>query len=357
MHPVAADRRGLLLYLLAWLLLGALLALPALGAELAAWREAVTLFLPPYLLYAFLCLAAWYPCRANPIPDTGPMRLIAVHLSAGVASSLLWWAASGLWADLLGRLFPIAAWGPLRPEAPRFLALGMLLYLLVASVHYLLLAFEASRRARQRSLELRVLAREAELAAFKSQIDPHFLFNCLNSISSLCGSDPQAARQMSIRLGEFLRASLKLAERDFIELGEEVDLARAYLEIERVRFGDRLAFEDTIESDVTACKVPALVLQPLLENAVKHGLAHLVEGGLISLTAATRGERLRLSVRNPVDTDARPSSGNGIGLANVSGRLDLLYDHRAKLEIDRHPGQFEVTLDLPKTTETRETTG
>jgi len=354
MHPVVGNKRGLLLYLVAWLLLGVLLALPTLGAELVSWRFALALFLPPYLLYAFLGLAAWYPCRANPLPGTAPARLLAVHLTAGATSSLLWWAASTLWSRLLDRLLGPTGLPELRPDVTRHLALGMLLYLLAATVHYLLLAFEASRQAQERSLELRVLAREAELAAFKSQIDPHFLFNCLNSISSLCGSDPTAARQMSIRLGTFLRASLRLASRDLIPLSEEVELARAYLEIEQVRFGERLTFRDDVDPRTLSCRVPALVLQPLLENSIKHGLAHLVDGGTISLAATIRNERLRLEIVNPFDADSPSGRGDGIGLTNVAGRLELLYRHRARLQIDRGSGEFRVTLDLPTVGEAAE---
>lgn len=345
MHPVVANTRGLALYFSAWLLLGLLLGLPTLGAEIGAWKEALALFLPPYLLFGFLGLTAWYPCRANPIPATPLRRLLAVHLSAALVSSAIWWIVAELWRAALATLWATSA--SLRPDPLRHLAIGLLLYLLATAVQYLLLAFEAARRDRERSLELRVLAREAELAAFKSQIDPHFLFNCLNSISSLCGSDPQAARLMSIRLGEFLRSSLRLAARDLIPLGEEIDLARAYLEIEQVRFGDRLSFEESVDPGLMDSEVPALVLQPLLENSIKHGLAHLVGGGTITLTGEKVDGRLRLLVENPVDPDSLRTGGDGIGLSNVTGRLELLYQGHAHLATERAETTYTVTLDLP----------
>lgn len=347
MHPVVADKRGLALYFTAWLLLGLLLSLPTQGAELAAWRQALALFLPPYLFYGFLGLAAWFPCRANPIPATPMRRLLAVHLSAALVSSALWWGAASLWARALTALQPTLFASTVRPDPLRHLAIGVLLYLLATAFQYLLLAFEASRQDQERSLELRVLAREAELAAFKSQIDPHFLFNCLNSISALCGTDPGAARQMSIRLGEFLRSSLRLADRDFIPLAEEIDLARAYLEIERVRFGDRLDFEENVDPGALSIEVPALLLQPLLENSIKHGLAHLVGGGTITLSGRRTEDRLELRIENPVDADAAHTHGDGIGLANVTGRLELLYKGHGRLEIERGEESFRITLDLP----------
>ena len=345
-HPLLEDRRGLLLYLAVWLLLGVVLALPAVGLEVARWPTALLAFVPPFMLFSSLCLTAWYPCRANPLGSTSALRLVAVHVSAGLVSSLVWFALATIWASRV----PLAngAPAPPSPELPRYLALGMLFYLLAATLHYLMLAFEESRQAQERALELRVLAREAELAAYKSQIDPHFLFNCLKSISSLCGSRQHRERGRAMRLGEFLRASLRMADRELIPLAEEVELALGYLEIERTRFGDRLVIESVIEDDALDFPVPSLLLQPLLENAVKHGLANLVEGGVVSLAARRVGPRLRIEVANPVDPDQTAPRGEGIGLDNVVGRLELLYRGTAQLEVHRAADAFRVTIELPE---------
>ena len=349
-HPLLEDRRGLLLYLTVWLLLGVVLALPEVGLEGGRWRLALAAFLPPFMLFSSLCLTAWYSCRANPLGSTAAPRLISVHLSAGLVSSLIWFGLAEIWTSWLAKLTgrPI----DLEPDPARYLALGTLFYLLAATLHYLLLAYEDSRQAQERALELRVLAREAELAAYKSQIDPHFLFNCLNSISSLCGSQPRAARQMAIRLGEFLRASLRLADRELITLAEEIDLAHGYLEIERTRFGDRLRIDSDIEEAALDFPVPSLLLQPLIENAIKHGLSNLVEGGTLTLRARRRAGRLSIEIANPIDTESAAQRGEGIGLDNVVGRLELLYRGEAQLEVLRATDSFRVTIDLPGHTTT-----
>lgn len=347
MHPLLKDRRSLALYLMAWILLGALLAV-VVGGEPALWGEAAALVLPLFLLYSFICLAAWYPCRANPLPGTPPLRAGAAQLSAAIVSTALWMGAARLWIGLLEKTDKISESRDLyESHLPLFVAVGILLYLLAAALNYLFLAFAVSRAAERRALELQVLAREAELEAFKTQIDPHFLFNCLNSISSLCGSDPAAARRMATRLGQFLRSSLRLAATDRIPFSQELELAEAYLEVEGVRYGDRLIFEQQIADGCEKVEVPALLLQPLIENSLKHGIAHLVDGGTVRLAAGLEDGFLEITIDNPRDSSEVASDPGGIGLANVRGRLNLLYGRRAQLETREEPTGFQVRIRIP----------
>jgi LytS/YehU family sensor histidine kinase len=190
----------------------------------------------------------------------------------------------------------------LSPAIPHLIAVGLLLYPLSIALHYVFLALEAQREAA-------LLARDAELRALKSQINPHFLFNCLNSISALTTSDPGRAREMCVRLSEFLRNTLGLGERESISWREEIELARTYLEVERVRFGQRLEVEMEVDDECTECRVPALVLQPLVENAIKHGIATLVDGGVIRLESRVAGGALR-NVRERLR--ARFGAGAGV---------------------------------------------
>lgn len=347
MHPIFRDRRSLAIYVFAWLVLGGLLALPIAGPGLALWRTALAITLPLGLVYGFICLSAWYPCRANPIPGSSVGRIFAVLGGGAILSSGLWVVLASGWVAFLDRTgFPGSSelYGR---HLLLLLAVGVLLYLLASAFHYLLIGFEASREAEKRSLRLEVLAREAELEAFRTQIDPHFLFNCLNSIASLTGTDPSAARDMAIRLGGFLRTSLELAATDEIPLDQELRLARSFLEVEKVRFGDRLNFEERIDPECTRARVPALVLQPLLENAIKHGISHLVEGGTVVVECDLTGDELLLAVENPCDPERSPEEGSGIGLANVRGRLDLMYPGRTRLDVEKEPNRFRVEIHLP----------
>jgi LytS/YehU family sensor histidine kinase len=215
-------------------------------------------------------------------------------------------------------------------------------------MHYLFLAIEAARSAQLRGVEARVLAREAELRALRAQIDPHFLFNSLNSIGTLTSEDPAAARRMCLLLAGFLRRSLALGARDRIALAEELALADDYLAIEKVRFGARLTIDHAIEAGAGECLVPPLILQPLIENAGRHGIAQLTEGGTLRLTARRADGRLVLEVANPRDPERAGRRGAGLGIDNVRGRLRTLFGDTASLAIEAGGGAFKVTLALPE---------
>jgi LytS/YehU family sensor histidine kinase len=164
------------------------------------------------------------------------------------------------------------------------------------------------------------------------QINPHFLFNCLHSISALATQDGARAREMCVRLADFLRGSLGLGLRESIPLSEELGLARSYLEVERVRFGARLRVEEEIESGCEDCAVPALLLQPLVENAVKHGIAGLVDGGSIRLAVRRGVGVVTIAVENGFDPEMPPPSKSGMGLKHVRRRLQVRYGDDAEME-------------------------
>jgi LytS/YehU family sensor histidine kinase len=305
---------------------------------------------PLAALFAFESLAAWYLCLAAPLRSTTMGRVLAVHGTGATVSCLLWLAAGRAWAGALERLLLVE--GAARRyvgELPLLFAVGVLLFLLASAVHYVLIAFEESRQAEKRALEKDVLAREAELKALKGQINPHFLFNSLNSIAALAGSDPAAARAMCVDLADLFRKVLRLGSEERIPLSQELALANNLLAVEKVRFGARLTVEQRIEEGCGACLVPPLVLQPLVENAVTHGIAHLVEGGAVTIEARRRDGFLAITVENPFDPD-RPSRGQaGVGLDNVRRRLAVIYGSGARLDVSHERGAFRVEMVLPAT--------
>jgi hypothetical protein len=349
--PTRTAGRGWLgPYFAAWLLPATLLvALLAAAAGLSV-AAAAALGLPLALLLAQLCLTAAYLTRAFPLaPGAALARSLLALVAAAAVTCALWVALGRLWAGALAALAPAFADLPARyrEAAPPLYAAGLLLYLLAAAGHYLAASLAASRSAERRALEAQVLAREAELRALRAQVDPHFLFNSLNAVAALAGSDPAAARRTALLLAGFLRRSLRLAEREAVPLGEELEAARAYLAIERVRFGDRLAVEERIAPGLEALPVPPLILQPLVENAVRHGVARRLAGGAVVLEAARRPDGLLLAVTNERDPEAPPGGGEGIGLANVRRRLEAAYGRRARLTAGAREESFRAELLLP----------
>ena len=343
MHPILVSGRRLLAYLLAWIPLLALLVYVGWAAAGMSWRDAAAVLAPACLLYAFVCLSPWYICRAQ--GASLPLTAVAVSSVAGT-----WLAAGAVGGLLLAGSASVAAWALAKPAAGRFalfFGMGVLLYLLSAGLHYAALAVMASRDAERRAAEARTLAREAQLQALKLQINPHFLFNSLNSIGALATLDGARAREMCVRLAGFLRSSLGLEHRECIPLAEELALARSYLEVERVRFGDRLRVEEEVEPGCENCAVPALLLQPLVENAVKHGIAGLVEGGSIHVAARRRAGAVTITIENSFDPEAAVSGRLGMGLAHVRRRLAVRYGDQAELEAGPNHDVYRVRLRLP----------
>ena len=243
MHPLIARQGRLSLYLLAWVPLALLLAylLTMMGG--LRWEEAVTLSLPLALFYAFICLAPWYMCRVLPLGGSPAFKILGNHVAAAIVAGLTWIVLAKGLGLLLGRYLFAGLNERFSTQLPLLFGIGVLLYLLSVALHYVLLSMESSKEAEAREQEALTLARESELKALKAQINPHFLFNSLNSISALATVDGLRAREMCIKLSDFLRSTLKLGEKQSISLADELSLAKAYLEVEQVRFGARLRVE------------------------------------------------------------------------------------------------------------------
>jgi two-component system sensor histidine kinase AlgZ len=347
MHPLLARRAHLALYVVSWLFAGCLLAALLAFQRGLDWALVFVTTLPLAILLSFICLSAWYVAKGLPLAGTGTLRLAVTATSAAMLSSFLWLLIARGWIATVGRRFGVP------DAAQQFTGLGalafgvaVLVYLLSLALGYLLVTFEASQEAHRRTLQGQVLAREAELRSLRAQIDPHFLFNSLHSISALTVADPPGARRMCLLLAEFLRETLALGGEERITLARELALTERFLAIERVRFGDRLTADIDV-GNAGACLVPPLLLQPLVENAVTHGIARVLEGGVIRLTAERAGAVLRIVAENPCDPDRPPRRGAGVGLTNVRARLRALHGMDAVLAAGEQRSIWRVELTMP----------
>jgi len=266
MHPLLCRVGLTLAYCLLCLLAGAGLALwlqP--GGHLLS---ALPLTLPLSLISGFMLLSAHYVCHSLPYGQRRPTRVLLLFGSAALLAAAIITLLARAWGSLLQLLS--APYIPLLP-AWGCLLVGTLLYLLSLLLHEILFAFDNVRVVTARSTALRTLAQEAELQVLRTQVSPHFLFNCLNSVSALITLDPVAARDMTLELAAFFRSTLKLSAEKYIPLQQEIALCRHFLAIEQRRFGDRLHYRLESDEQAERCLVPPMCLQPLLENALKHG--------------------------------------------------------------------------------------
>lgn len=201
----------------------------------------------------------------------------------------------------------------------------------------------------ERKKDAEKLAREAELFKLRQQLQPHFLFNSLNSINALIGSRPQEARKMVQQLSDFLRGTIKKDETQWVNLQEELQYLQLYLDIEKVRFGNRLATHSVIQEETHQLKLPALLLQPIVENAIKFGLYDTIGETVIEISAVKEGNNLVIKVMNPFDPEtSSPKQGTGFGLNSVQRRLYLLFARNDLVSTEAKDNIFTTIVRIPQ---------
>jgi two-component system LytT family sensor kinase len=357
MPPAAAGNRAFQIAfgLLAALVVTCLLTLARLGRpgtpqfailhnrELYAW---VTWFLLTPAIFAI--------ARKAPFGEGSPFRWFLRHVVAGLVFGI----ASILIAGVLRKLAELAMRMPMPPAfdmtdpstLTASLATSLIVYSLIA-VAYQAASYHRAARERESVAEsLRADLAEARLAIVEGQLHPHFLFNALNSIAALVRVDPRQAETMVEQLSDLLRATLRTNPMREVPLDEALKLAEQYLAIEQVRFGSRL--RATLDATVAArrASVPQLILQPLVENAVRHGIASLERGGSVHVSATVQGERLVLNIDDDgVGLGQSPQrSGSGLGLSSVKSVLSHLYGSAQSFDIGaRSPSGTRVTVSFP----------
>lgn len=227
------------------------------------------------------------------------------------------------------------------------LAVVVLQFEIIVLIHYLFFAMEKTRDLEKAALQQKLLISQAELQTLKATVHPHFLFNSLNTLSNIALSAPEQAHRFCLLIAEFLRYSVAYSKKNSATLSEELEHIQNYLGIERERFGDRLQTQFNIEEEARELVVPPLILFPVVENAIKHGIDSCIEGGLLSISARLNAGMLIIEVTNPVDELGRKLKGTGHGLASVEQRLKNRYGEEALLKSTRQAGQFTAQIYLP----------
>ena len=346
-HPITGNRRSVLIYSLVWLMVAATQGLLYLYVFNFSLPVVVTDALFSSLLFGFMGLLAWYPTRYIPFHRQSPFYSISAHVVAGVV-------VMGSW--LLLSIGVLSAIFSTQEEYIEFLnqtvawraMLGGLIYLVLVLIYYLVSNNQKLQERAQQEERLKGMVRDAELNMLKSQINPHFLFNSLNSISSLTMSNPDEAREMIIRLSDFLRYSLKHRENEYVPLGEELGRMKDYLAIEKVRFGEKLLYEFEVDKACEEFPVPTMIFQPLFENAIRHSVYESVDPVAIKFSCVPDEGHMKAVISNDFDPAIPTRKGTGVGLQNVRQRIALAYKEKGTVQWSGNDGVFSVTILFPR---------
>lgn len=315
------------------------------------WGQAISYSLGDWYVWALLSGPILLVARRFPPEETAPWRTAGIHLMAALIFSLVYVALRALVGQVHSRLIdePVTFLEIFRPLLFKTYPFNLLVYGVIISLSHAIDYYRKYHERTVHTLELEKHLAEARLQALLRQLKPHFLFNTLNGIASLMHSDVEAADRMLVRLGELLRLTMSHPGQPLTKLREEIAFIEKYLEIERIRFRDRLTVGFAIEPAALEAEVPSLLLQPLVENAIRHGIEPRAGPGAIELTARRQPGGVEIVVRD--NGSGLPAGGftrEGIGLGNTRARLRELYGERHRFELANHPaGGLEVRVTIP----------
>lgn len=339
--------RGILYACAAWLVFSFVGAIPVASNAHIYFRWALSGQLVQNLYMALLSIPVWLLLVRRMDHVRWPLRL-GTHIVVGPLYAFL---TCELYLRSMQLFISEAEIKPLLQVSQWIIVWNLLTYVIEFAVYH---AVEGSRRLRfkeRQMLELLALRKEQELSTLRSQINPHFLFNTLNSISALASDDPEGTRAMITRLGDMLRYTTETSTRGMVSLRDEVDFVKSYVALESRRFAERLQMTYCIEGELLDMAVPPMILQPLVENAIKHGIEPSEEGGEVILTIVRNGRSVKISVRDTGVGSAEPTlanSGAGIGLTNTDARLRMVFGDDAAVWTTSSPGKgFEAGFSLP----------
>ena len=343
-HPVLGNRISLLVWWLAWLFL----TLGQLLLYFFAYGSYTPLTIADgiisYITYSGIGLSLWYPFIYINAITNNITKIITNLTLTGIVAIALWLLITRYGISLvLPKTTNLKEYW--EASFPYRLGTGVFIYFLMVLVYYLFVSLQNLSEKNIKEARLKSLVKETELKMLRSQINPHFLFNSLNSVNSLIITNPDKAREMIINLSEFMRYALSKKDEQAVSLKSELENLKLYLEIEKVRFGDKLSTEENIDTECLETKMPVMILQPLYENAIKHGVYESTDRVRIITSAKKTDKVIEITITNNYDDTAPPKTGTG--LINVVRRLELFYGDKASLKTTKENGIYIVSLKIP----------
>jgi two-component system, LytTR family, sensor kinase len=345
-HPVLSDRGRLIFWWLVWLFITSGQMFLYYYAYGRFTTSAVPDGIISLIIFSGIGLSLWYPFKYFNASGSRTTVIIANLVLSGAISVALWVLMTKYLTSLvLPEVNDYQAYWA--ASFPYRVGTGVFVYGLLILAYYLFISLYNLSEKNIKEARLESLVKETELKMLRSQINPHFLFNSLNSISSLTITDSEKAREMVIKLSEFMRYALSKKDEQPVTLRSELENLRLYFDIEKVRFGDKLSTEEDIEENCLEIKMPVMLLQPLYENAIKHGVYESTESVSIKTRVSCNGEYVEIVISNNYDSAPSSVKGTGTGLINVSRRLDLFYGKRASIKTIKEDGIYSVSLFIP----------
>lgn len=340
-------KRSVIYALIAWSFWVFLFAVAQRYSHGFSFQEALRNSLFYNAFFLPFSIPIWYLCSRVAYGRLPTFLFLLVHFATALVIATIWFLS---WAWWLRWVVGPVIFEQIHVETFALYQVlnAILIYAAMVGVIYTATYYRNYRDRLLAEAELRSLAREAELKALKLQINPHFMFNTLNSVSALVGQDAGRARGMLNKLADLLRITLDSSEKKTVPFEEETSFARTYLDIEQARFGRRLTYREEVQREALGWRVPPVILQPLVENAIRHGISGMTEGGDVVLRAAVDEGRLVIEVENSAPGEAEPVE-EGVGLRSVRERLEQMHGRDGGMEIRREPGRFTVRLVIPPT--------
>ena len=345
-HPVLQNRGRLIVWWLVWIFL----ALGQSSLFYFAYGSFTEILIPDiaisFVIYSGLGLALWFPLSYfNRSIERMTVLITNLALIGAICVAVWILAARYLTMEIMPSFTGFSDYW--NKTFPYRVGTGAFIYGLVILTYYLIESTARLAEKKAKEAKLESLVKETELKMLRSQINPHFLFNSLNSVSSLTVTNPDKAREMVIKLSEFMRYALSRKDEKPVTLQSELNNLRLYLDIETVRFGDRLSVEETVDPACLNALLPVMILQPLYENAIKHGVYESTRKVTIKTTVGFNDGFVEISIFNTFDPEASPAKGTGTGLSNVTRRLELLYGSKALLKTEKLEDSFMVRIFIP----------
>lgn len=346
-HPLFSNKTSFGIYLTAWVLLLGMQSLAFFQLFHVTWEYALADGLVFGVLFLLLASGSWYFLKYSKFERISEISFLVEQLTSAILLVSIWvFGGTYLLAflfkdatDYIALLSDAYAW--------RFVN-GFFLYVLLVGVFYLHIKQSEELERKERETKLLASLQNTEIDLLRSKLNPHFLFNSLNSLNALIQVDSEKASNMLVHLADYLRFSIEVDKQDEVSLAEEIRNLHRYIAIEQVRFGNRLIIEEKIDEIALESKLPAMLLQPLFENAIKYGLGSLSEQVHIYLSALLENAQLKLLIVNEFDPEVHVKNGSGNGLENVRKRLDIKYKKSAVFKYSRTDREFRVTINIPQ---------